>query len=225
MSTIPKPKHCGQNWLGMNPTEGGRICGQCDRKIIDFSKKSWLEIEQIQKQNNHSVCGMYDPKQLDHWGREIPTPKDRFLKSMAISGLTISMALPVYAQPTTPADSIIIQGKVIDETNGEAIPFASVSLKTNKAQALSDLDGNFKFVLKDILPSPDTLEVYYIGYEKKQVIFKDIRDLNSENSFKDGRINLAIAASDNIIAFYVTKPTPAQRIKWKFKKWFGRKEK
>jgi len=61
MTTITKPKYCGQNWLEMQPTDGGRICGQCDKVIVDFSKMSWTEIEQLQRQNNNAVCGMYNP--------------------------------------------------------------------------------------------------------------------------------------------------------------------
>ncbi len=29
MTTLPKPKYCGQDWLKMTPTDGGRICGHC----------------------------------------------------------------------------------------------------------------------------------------------------------------------------------------------------
>ncbi len=47
MMTTAKPKHCGQNWLEMTPTENGRICRQCSKIIVDFSRKTWTEIETI----------------------------------------------------------------------------------------------------------------------------------------------------------------------------------
>jgi CarboxypepD_reg-like domain len=231
MTTIPKPKYCGQNWLEMNPTDGGRICGQCDKKIVDFSKTSWSEIEKLQRQNNNGVCGMYNPRQLDNWGQEIPTYNNSLLKAAAITGLTISFATSSHGQTINTADSIVIKGKIIDETTSEELPFVNVLLKNSKVGTATDIDGNFKLVLRNVLstPMPDTLEVNYVGYRKKQIIFRDIKEINnSENKIKleDGKLNLTLApATENIIAFYVRKPTLGQRIKWKFKKWFGRKEK
>ena len=230
MTIIPKPKHCGQNWLEMNPTDGGRICGQCNKKIVDFSKMSWAEIERLQTQNNNSVCGMYKPRQLDHWGQEIPTYNNSLLKAATITGLTISFATSSYGQTINTADSLVIKGKIIDETTSEELPFVNVLLKNSKVGAVTDIEGNFKLILRNISPTPmpDTLEVNYIGYRKKQIIFSDIKEINnSENKIKleDGKLNLTLApATENIIAFYVTKPTLRQRIKWKFQRWFGRKE-
>lgn len=224
MTTIPKPKHCGQNWLEMNPTIGGRICRQCDKKIVDFSNKSWAEIEKIQRQNNNGVCGMYNPLQLDFWGQEIPTSNHSLLKAAAIAGLTISFATTSYGQTINMADSIVIKGKIIDEITSEELPFANVLLKNCKIKTVTDIDGNFKLVLRNI-PSmllPDTLEVNCIGYQKKQIIISNFDNLKVEN----GELNLTLAPErEDITAFYVQKPTLRQRINWKFKKWFGRREK
>jgi hypothetical protein len=231
MTTIPKPKHCGQNWLEMKPTEGGRICAQCDKKIVNFSNMSWSEIEKLQRQNNNAVCGMYSKQQLDNWGQEIPIYNNSLLKAAAITGLTVTFATSAYGQTINSADSLVIKGKIIDETTSEELPFVNVLLKNNKVGTATDTEGNFKLVLRNISskPMPDTLEVIYIGYRKKQIIFKDIKEINnSENKIKpdDGKLNLTIAPStENIIAYYVHKPTLGQRIKWKLKKWFGRKKK
>lgn len=222
--TIPKPKHCGQNWLEMNPTDGGRICGQCNKKIVDFSKMSWAEIERLQTQNNNSVCGMYKPRQLDYWGQEIPTYNNPLLKAAAITGLTVSFTFSSHGQTINTADSIVIKGKIIDETTFEELPFANVLLKNCKIKTSTDIDGNFKLVLRNIpsIPMPDTLEVNYIGYQKKQIIISDFNKIKVEG----GEINLTLTPDrGNITAFYVRKPTLGQRIKWKFKKWFGRREK
>lgn len=231
MTRIPKPKHCGQNWLEMNPTDGGRICGQCDKKIVDFSKMSWVEIEKLQRQNNNGVCGMYNPRQLDNWGQEIPMYNNSFLKVATITGLTISFATSSHGQTINTSDSIVIKGKIIDETTAVELPFVNVLLKNSKVGAVTDLDGNFKLVLRNVpsTPLPDTLEVNYIGYRKKQIVFSDIKEINnSENKIKleDGKLNLTLAPeTENFITFSVGKPTLGQQIKWKFKKWFGRKEK
>ena len=73
MTKILKPNHCDQNWLEMTPTNGGRICEKCNKRIVDFSKMNWAQIERIQNQNNNAVCGMYNHKQLENWGHELPT--------------------------------------------------------------------------------------------------------------------------------------------------------
>ena len=69
---MQKPQNCNQDWSKMTPAEGGRICGSCEKLIVDFRKKSWKEIETKQSANNNSLCGLYDQKQLDHWGKEVP---------------------------------------------------------------------------------------------------------------------------------------------------------
>jgi len=86
----PKPRHCGQNWLEMQPVEGGRMCGQCEKKITDFSKMRWSAIEAIQQQNNNTVCGMYHPKQLEHWGKEIPKADPMLRKASVIKNYVLT---------------------------------------------------------------------------------------------------------------------------------------
>lgn len=221
---IPKPIHCGQNWLEMTPTNGGRICGQCYKKIVDFSNMSWMEIEQIQSQNNNEVCGMYNPKQLDYWGQEIPSHKDKLLKALAITGICVSFTSLVNAQ----SDSLIIKGKVIDKQTNEALAFASVILKNHKDTTITDIDGNFKLVVKNIpkITYPDTLEVKYIGYLPLQMTFKNLNSINdsvSDIGLRSIDLTLTPTVSTGII-FYVKAPTLGQKIKWKFHRWFKRKK-
>jgi len=226
MKALPKPKYCGLNWLEMTPTDGGRICGQCDKKIIDFSKMSWTEIEKLQQKNNNTLCGMYNPKQLDNWGQEIPVKTNSILKAISITSLTISFVTSSYGQTINSSDSLVIQGKIIDETTSEELPFVKVLLKNSKIGAVTDIDGNFKLVIKNIssTPLPDTLEVSYIGYLKKQIAFSDIKEINNSDSkikLEDGKLNLTLSPnSEDIVVFYVKKPTLGQRIKWKFKRSF-----
>lgn len=74
----------------MKPTEGGRICGACDKKIVDFSKMSWKAIEQLQRQQNNAICGMYNLQQLVYWGQEIPGKFLSFRKVAVTKGLAVS---------------------------------------------------------------------------------------------------------------------------------------
>ena len=223
MTSIPKPKHCGQNWLEMNPTKGGRICKQCDKVIVDFSNKSWAEIEKIQKQNNISVCGMYNPQQINFWGQEISTNNNIILKKIAFTGLTVSLATSSYGQTINRSDSIVIEGKIINEATNEELPFAFLLLKNANIKTMTDFNGNFKLILKNIqsIPMPDTLEIISLGYQKKQIIINDFNKIKVES----GKLNLTLAPDrENITYYYVQKPTLGERIKWKIKKWFRRRE-
>ena len=229
MKTIPKPKYCGQNWLEMNPAEGGRICGQCEKKIVDFSKKSWVEIEKLQRLHNNALCGMYNPKQLDNWGQEIPGSNNSLLKVAAIAGLTVSLAASSYAQTTTVVDSLVVEGKIIDGDVGEGLPFTVVRLKNSKVETMTDLDGNFKLVLRNVpsVPIPDTLEIESLGFKRTHFAFGDMKQLEiSEQNVKldHGKLNITLESEGEISVFYVHMPSRAQRMKWKIKSWFRHKE-
>ncbi|MGI4874930.1 MAG: hypothetical protein ACRYFX_27565 [Janthinobacterium lividum] len=58
MNTLPKPPPCHQNWLAMLPTRNGRLCGQCNKEIHDFSAMSWPAITQTQAAHGNALCGM-----------------------------------------------------------------------------------------------------------------------------------------------------------------------
>lgn len=226
MTTLHKPKYCGQDWLDMKPADGGRLCGQCNKTIIDFSKMTWADIQKIQQQNNNSVCGMYNTQQLKYWGQEIPNPSNSIVKVASITGLTLFLASSVYSQTTQISVSLIISGKVIDKKTNEELPFANVFLKNSKQVTTTDIEGNFKLVVKDISDSvyPDTLVVQYVGYFTSQLVFEDLHKIKKDsNGRQQGELNLKLELqSGPVITYYVTKPTLRQKIKWRFKKWFGR---
>lgn len=224
MNQTPKPKHCAQNWLEMNPANGGRLCAQCSKVIVDFSKMNWTEIEKIQTQNNNAVCGMYNPKQLEYWGQEIPKKTNKLKRFIVITSLGISLTTIGNAQ-TGSKDSIVIEGRVIDSKTGEPLPFASLKLKNSDIGFSTDVEGYFKKTLyynsEDFIP--DTIRVSYLGYYENQIVLKSIR---SKTSFINGKPKLQIEMDKNPnagISFYVTMPSLEDRIRYKFRKWF-RKE-
>lgn len=222
MKTIPKPKYCGQEWLEMTPIKGGRICGQCHKSIIDFSKMSWKEIEQLQGEKYNSACGMYSSKQLENWGREIPKAKDNIIRFATITSICIAFTGTANAQ----ADSLLFKGRVIDRTTKEPLPFALVTLKNLKDTSQTDFDGNFKFTIKNLPSEPykDTIEVNYLGYLPLLVTFDDlnsIKDTNAKPSLNNFELGLMPNPDIESTAFYVEEPTIGNRIKWKLRRWFG----
>ena len=145
MASIPKPKHCNQHWLEMQPTDSGRICGQCQKHIVDFSKMKWAEIEAIQRANNNTVCGMYSNKQLKYWGQEVPC--SQLSKSLTTAALLLSLSATLTAQNTGKVDTceqrIVIRGFISGESfSGEAerLPYTNVTIKNYNIGTATDVN-------------------------------------------------------------------------------------
>ena len=69
--TIPKP--CHENWNAMTPKDKGKFCNSCSKTVVDFTKKSPLEIKQyLIEHKSERVCGHFYKKQLDSIVIEIP---------------------------------------------------------------------------------------------------------------------------------------------------------
>jgi hypothetical protein len=227
MTTIPKPLNCDQNWLDMKPTAGGRICGQCNKKIFDFTGMSWAQIEAIQKQNGNAACGMYNKRQLDNWGQDISSSSDTLRKVVAISGITVSISLNVYSQSNLTSDNLVISGAVFNKANGQPLPSARVTFRRLGSGTETDSDGSFQIVVKNIpeFPFPDTLDINCIGFKSRWISFEDIK------SIRTGETDIQIEANmifDSVsrgpdrppIAYSVANPSLIGRFMWRIEKWF-----
>lgn len=225
MNTLPKPKYCGQNWLDMKPMNSGRLCGQCEKKIIDFSKKKWIEIEKLQRENNNSICGMYSNKQLEYWGQEIP--KKTVGKTLATTTLLIGLVTTnAIGQTQIKNDTIkertIIQGYVTGETvEGQVnkIKDTNIILEESNIETFTDINGFYRIDITNYIDSlqDPTILFSYLGFKEHEIkLDSSIRGEVTHN------VHLIMVDMNDIIAFHVYKPTLMQRIKWKFRKWFGR---
>lgn len=217
---LPKPKYCGQDWGKMEPTEGGRVCGQCSKVIIDFSHKSWAEIQRMQLANNVSLCGMYSQKQLDNWGTQLPVnPCSRVAATIALL-LSISIPALGHSQSQVPIDSAyraLIHGKVMGETG--YLSNVKIFLLGTPVVVNSDSNGRFELDLtnyKDTLDDP-TLRFTCDGYLPTELML--------------GKVNNGLNIPANIVLrqhipsaiyFAVKKPTFKQRIQRKFRRLFRR---
>lgn len=103
-----------------------------------------------------------------------------------VAGLSPMMPLPAAAAGQAPAipavqnpqNGRVVMGTVVDASTGETIIGASVQLKGTKTRAVSDVDGNFSIHI-DNVKNP-TLEVSYLGYQKKEVDVGDAGVLKVE---------------------------------------------
>ncbi len=247
--SLPKPKFCNEEWLDMKPTEDGRLCGQCQKNIFDFSKHSWKEIEELQAENNNTLCGMYHPKQLKYWGQEVP--KTNFvhksvLAASLVLGLSTLSSQESYAQiadnspviqdslgesklSSTPSDTIsqvVLEGEVRTILGNERIekwPYVNVVLK-NKGMAVkgttTDLDGHFRMVLDMEL---DSLKKYAleISYIGLSTELIPLSELKNSTT----HLTIDLKESDNIMStFYLEKPSKMKKVGRTIKNIFKKKE-
>lgn len=215
MTYLPKPRYCGQDWTKMTPTEGGRICQACRKRIVNFSKMDWDEIEKIQSENQYSVCGMYSSRQLKEWG--VYPQENSASKIMALLALAGSLHLgTVTAQNTPPADSVtaqvILTGVITSENkehDTDTLTWAALILQNTTSGTLSDEHGRYRLNITRYLQSSDkpVLVVSEIGYIKKEIPL--------DPNWK-GEVELNISLIPQKILpgtyFYVPRPTLWQRI-------------
>ncbi|HYG50106.1 MAG TPA: T9SS type A sorting domain-containing protein, partial [Flavobacteriales bacterium] len=65
MSNFFIPKPCHENWNTMTPQEKGRLCDVCTKVVVDFTKKTPVEIDKIMNEAEGSVCGNFNVTQLN----------------------------------------------------------------------------------------------------------------------------------------------------------------
>ncbi len=186
---MQKPPKCYQNWNTMKKVDGGRLCAQCDKTIVDLRKSSWKEIETLQKSTGYSTCAMYSDKQLKHWGHQPPVidlPNLRSLKVaslMAFLGLTspaieakeVNAIEQVYADPQIqePVDTVmkVYRGRVVDSANAEPVAYATIFASDRNFACFTDEDGKFELRIP-VEFEADSVEVsvHFVGMKDKSAI-------------------------------------------------------
>ncbi len=220
--SIPKPKYCDQDWLEMKQMDSGRLCGQCKKSIVDFSNKKWSEIEEIQRANNNSVCGMYSDKQLKYWGQEVPlfTPNKKIISTAILIGLsTANLAGQTDSITIKRGEKIIIKGTVTGKSNNDAlntVPFASVRLKNTQCANKSDFSGHYEIDVTNFIDSivEPILIFSSVGYDKLE--YKIDEPIKNSTNYD---VQL-IRKDTNVTHFYITRPSRWKRFKRKIKRIF-----
>jgi len=98
-------KPCQQRWDRMKPVPGGRLCGACDRRIIDFRKHTDVEIALAHVRSSEPVCGLYSDPQLARMGLidSPPPPPPRRLPILALGASLLGTAAHAQAVDLPPA--------------------------------------------------------------------------------------------------------------------------
>lgn len=86
--TIPEP--CTQEWDTMTPCNNGRFCGQCQKKVIDFTTWSDAELyKYFDAHKNEHFCGRYMSTQLNRDINIPHQPHSALYKAFIALGLTL----------------------------------------------------------------------------------------------------------------------------------------
>jgi len=115
--------------------------------------------------------------------------------------LTVIISAGAFAQ----AGQGAMQGKIVDSSTGEPLPFANIVIEHNGVQAAgvqSDFDGNY--VIKPIPPGTYTLKAIFMGY--KPVQLNGIRVTSEETKFVNIKMeSTAIEMTTFVVKEYKNK--------------------
>ena len=160
--SIPTP--CHENWDAMTPAQQGRLCGACQKTVIDFTLMTDGQIlDVIKRANGHQPCGRYLPSQLD---RELidNRPKATFIgvlaKRMAAMLLLVQSATTAMAQQAKShmvtveqyeednrdaRGRIQVTGKLINSETKLPVPYMSVYITQTDTTVFADSAGRYSF--------------------------------------------------------------------------------
>ena len=192
MANVTKPKFCNQSWDNMSTINGGRMCGKCEKLIVDFRKSKWNEIEKIQIESNNTTCGLYSDKQLKYWGQQPPLIETKIQKPVFLFSFlsALFMISPKQMQPQQKQDSmiverenytnafyvfkptpILIKGKLFDKQSKEGVAFANVWIDGTKKRTSTDIEGNFKIDITDVADSIQKylIKAHIVGYKNTEL--------------------------------------------------------
>ncbi len=193
--TLSIPTPCTQRWADMTPVRTDcRYCAACERQIVDFSTKTDAEILAHLRSSGGKVCGRFRPEQLE---RPLVAARSNLrrggLTAAAASVAAVLAAQQPAASPVPPQrveqqqpgagervfaekkvekDSVrTVSGKVVDDTTGEPLIGATVSVKGTTLGAVAQWDGIFhlQLPLNFILKGEIALNVSYFGYKSHTV--------------------------------------------------------
>jgi hypothetical protein len=209
---LSKPRPCDQNWLAMPPTARGRLCGQCEREIYDFSAMSWPQIVHTQAAHGNRLCGLYSDAQLAHWGQ---APPRACAPLAAATALALALtAVPAPAQTLTAAtpgpQELHLQGTVtmVSARTGkpEPVPGVTVLLLGSTLGTSTDAQGHYALTV----PTAGRADTLRLGFSAIGFVRQHVPLPHPSSGVVERNAQLVLDARD-IQAFYVRKPSVLAR--------------
>ena len=100
----------------------------------------------------------------------INLPKQNFIYSLSLFVLILFSSAMAIGQETAIQESITIKGTIFSDFDNEALPGASIVIKSTIKGFESDNDGNFE--IKN-LKEGDVLSFYYTGFKTQEIRIKN----------------------------------------------------
>lgn len=228
-------KKCNQYWDEMKPIPGGRLCAKCDKKIVDFSGKTYSEIALIMAESQEPVCGFYLPEQLPQLQRNTKLPiaigmsalmtstsvsaqppvlLNRIESNISANESASHVDTPNYTAQDKLNDSVLIKGvvKYLDAATQETgpVPYAAVLIKGTNLSVTCNEHGAFEL---NYLPTAESdsinIRIASVGLMSTEVAINFV-----DSSVYDlGEITLN-RYDGELIEFYVIAQRPWYERLW-----------
>jgi len=167
---------CNEDWNNMRLMDESRFCEHCQKKVIDFTGYTEVQILDHFIKNPRPVCGRISNFQKD-LNFDLKSTKNLRLNPIAATLLTLTTltvnaenkleilkppfqvdAFKKSLQPQPIIDSILISGYVKNEAG---LPIENAEITFNELKSISDKSGFFRFVISSDLNKPALLQFSY----------------------------------------------------------------
>lgn len=105
---------CSQKWSEMTPTEKGRFCDSCQKKVFDVTTLTDNELLQMAKENPHGFCGQFRKDQLNRAIIETQFKSKSRLNAF-VAGVFVALGAGTTSAQSAPSHTV--QTQVIDENH------------------------------------------------------------------------------------------------------------
>jgi CarboxypepD_reg-like domain len=133
---LSRLQKCDQYWDDMPPIIGGRHCGKCDKKIVDFSQMTFTDIAFYMSESIEPICGFYIPEQV----KEIEKSKNKFPIAIGLTALLATSEISNTEFINNKTEQNDIKDKYIKDTVNE-----SLQIDQNKNIYTVFISGNIQF--------------------------------------------------------------------------------
>lgn len=229
-------RRCEQRWDDMRPVEGGRLCGACDRRIVDFRPLTDVDVALTHLGDAGPVCGIYSDAQLARLGlvaaaparprralpvlalgasllgtgaaaQQAPPPTEAAVGAESAPGASLRAQAAPAAGSGTRTDTVTVTGVVRDGATGEILAGAMVWVEGTTHRTVTDSLGAYLLRVPRSAPAHrPQLAFTRIGYEHRRVPL-------SRND-RSPLVDVALQpAQIEVSAFYVTG-YPERRSVW-----------
>lgn len=161
--TISIPEPCTVTFNEMTPVEGGRFCGNCQQRVVDFTGMTDQQmVTYFQKHGN--CCGSFHPSQLNR-PIQIQSSHKRWIPAALLTGM-LALVIPEPGK----AQQKQITGTIFDSTDCEPVQNVIIALIDGQksdtiTKTTSQPDGTFSLLIPEHYSKEMHLKLFCHGYD------------------------------------------------------------